>query len=185
MQEAIKKTKYTYADYYSWDDGERYELIEGVPYLMAPAPSDGHQSVCVELVAQLAVFLRNKPCKVRAAPYDVRLNADGADDTVVQPDIVVICDSSKITARGCVGAPDLAIEILSESSHTHDAEVKYRLYLKAGVREYWIVDPVRQTVKTNILVNSQYKSRMYNRNDIVSVHVLEGCAIRLPEVFSG
>jgi len=87
---------YTYADYCKWDDDNRWELIDGIPYMMAPAPTDEHQGISAELSRQIGNFLQNKPCKVRTAPYDVRLNAEEGDDTVVQPDIVVICDSNKI-----------------------------------------------------------------------------------------
>ncbi|MDR0311390.1 MAG: Uma2 family endonuclease, partial [Acidobacteriota bacterium] len=88
--------RYTYADYYTWDDGERWELIEGEPYLMSPAPRQVHQEILRELLLQLATFLKGKPCKLFTAPFDVRLNADTYDDTVVQPDLLVVCDRSKL-----------------------------------------------------------------------------------------
>jgi Uma2 family endonuclease len=101
---AAKKHKYTYSDYYSWDDGERWELIDGVPYAMSPAPTRKHQDISGALFNQLYNFLRNKSCKVYSAPFDVRLNADEDDDTVCQPDIVVVCDESKLDDKGCAGA---------------------------------------------------------------------------------
>ena len=186
MMRALRKEerRYTYADYCTWDDGERWELIDGIAYAMAPAPSDGHQSVSGEILFQLSGFLRGKPCKVRSAPYDVRLNADGEDDTVVQPDIVVICDSNKITKTGCVGAPDLVIEILSPSTAKHDTHTKFITYKRAGVREYWIVNPETGIVATHILANGEYISHPYGETDTVPVHVLEGCYISMREVFA-
>ncbi|MDR0310315.1 MAG: Uma2 family endonuclease, partial [Acidobacteriota bacterium] len=115
MEALQKDERYTYADYASWDTEERYELIDGVPYLMSPAPLRKHQSILFELSGQFRNFLKGKPCKAFAAPFDVRLNADTYDDTVVQPDLVVICDKLKLDAKGCVGAPDMVIEILSPS----------------------------------------------------------------------
>ena len=147
--EALKLEEYyTYADYCTWNDSERWELIEGVPYMMSPAPSPIHQGISREIAGQLYNFLKGNPCKLFAAPFDVRLNADKADDTVVQPDLLVICDSSKIDDKGCAGAPDLVIEILSPSTIRLDRIIKFRLYQKAGVREYWIVDPETQSIQT-------------------------------------
>ena len=185
MNTALKEEQlYTYADYCTWDDCQRWELIDGVAYAMAPAPSDSHQSIGGEIFTQLSVFLRGKPCKVRSAPYDVRLNADSYDDTVVQPDIVVICDNSKITKSGCVGAPDLVIEVLSRSTSRHDMYTKYNLYKKVGVREYWIVNPETRTVFTNVLADGEYIARAYADTDTVPVNVLKGCQITMRDVFA-
>jgi len=175
---------YTYADYASWDDGERWELIDGVAYLMAPGPSEPHQGVSSGLVAQLSNFLHGKPCKLRFAPFDVRLSADGADDTVLQPDIMVICDSSKIVYSGCVGAPDLVIEILSPGSAKHDMIRKFQAYKKAGVAEYWVINPETRTLQTHILNAGEYLTRVYADTDEVPVHVLKGCNILLQDVFA-
>ena len=143
MAQPLRKeeARYTYADYMAWEDGERWEIIEGVPYLMSPAPTWVHQGISGELFLQIATFLKGKPCKVYAAPFDVRLFPadDDSDDTVVQPDIVVVCDRSKLDRSGCRGAPDMLVEILSPSTARHDQLVKLQLYKKAGVREYWIV----------------------------------------------
>ena len=176
--------KYTYADYAGWDDDERWELIDGLAWLMAPGPYEPHQGVSSDLVWQLSDFLRGKPCKLRHAPYDVRLNADGEDDTVVQPDIVVICDASKMKKDGCAGAPDLVIEILSPSSVRHDTHRKFLAYKKAGVAEYWIVDPYSKTVQTHILNSGEYITHVYADADEVPVSVLEGCVIKMEEVFA-
>ncbi|MDR0310408.1 MAG: Uma2 family endonuclease, partial [Acidobacteriota bacterium] len=119
------------------------------------------------------------------APFDVRLNADTYDDTVVQPDLLVVCDRSKPDGKCCVGVPDMIIEILSPSSGRHDKLVKFHLYQKAGVREYWIVDPETKTVQVCILENGKYVTTMYGDTDTdtVPVHVLDGCVIGLKDVF--
>ena len=184
--EALKyEDHYTYRDYCTWDDSDRWELIDGLPYAMAPAPSIGHQSILVKLVTQLAVLLDGKPCKVLAAPTDVRLNADSSDDTVVQPDILVVCDRTKLEdGKSVVGAPDLIIEILSPSTAKHDMLTKKRLYQKSGVREYWIVDPDSKAVAVNVLHNGRYNSRFFDERDTaVPVEVLDGCTINFTDVF--
>jgi Uma2 family endonuclease len=173
---------YTYADYVKWDDQTRYELIDGVAYAMA-SPSRLHQKISIEISRQLSNFLRGKPCEVYNAPFDVRLNANSFDDIVVQPDILVVCDESKLDAGSVKGAPDMIIEILSPSNRRHDTVTKLRLYQQTGVREYWMVDPDFQTVQVYILENDKYIVSTYSGDDIVPVHVLEGCEINLADVF--
>jgi len=182
-QPLCKDEHYTYADYLTWNDNERYELIDGELYMMSPAPVWEHQSVSMSISGQLYDFLRDKPCKVFTAPFDVRLNADTGDDTVLQPDIVVICDPSKLGGTGCIGAPDMVVEILSPSTAGRDRIVKFQQYLKAGVREYWIVDMDTKTVSVNVLKNGQYVVNKYGEADTVPVHALNGCTISLPDVF--
>jgi len=184
MQEQTGDKHYTYADYAGWDDGVRYELIEGLPHAMAPAPSPEHQRLSGSLHAQLWQFLRHEPCEVFAAPFDVRLDPDGADDTVVQPDLVIVCDLSKIDDKGYRGTPDMVIEILSQSSSTRDKLLKFNLYLCAGVREYWIIDPESRTVQVCVLKDGEYTVKAYGEKDSVPVHVLTGCVIDLGEVFA-
>jgi len=174
---------YTYSDYVSWDDDSRYELIDGTPYMMT-SPSLTHQRICVKLVSQLETFLTGKTCKVFVAPCDVRLNASDGDNTIVQPDVMVVCDPSKLhDNKACVGAPDLVIEVLSPSSSRMDKVIKLNTYKKAGVREYWIVDVDTQTVQVCILKNGEYVLEAYTDMDTMPVHVLEGCAVNLPNVF--
>jgi Uma2 family endonuclease len=173
--------QYTYADYCTWDDGERWELIEGVPYAMSPAPLRKHQRISVELLGQLHTFLKGKPCQVFHAPFDVRLNANEEDDTVVQPDIVVVCDASKLDERGCKGTPDLVIEILSPSTARIDKLLKFNVYERAGVREYWMVDPETETVQVFVFETGTIK--VYADTDTAPVHVLPGCNIYFPDVF--
>ena len=178
-----KKQYYTYADYLTWDDDERWELIDGVPYAMA-SPSTTHQRICGELYGQLWQFLKGKPCEVFIAPYDVRLNATEEDDTVVQPDLVV-CDDAKIDDKGCNGAPDMVIEILSPSTAAHDRFRKFITYQNAGIREYWIVDPDYRTVQVHILENGRYFIKIYGETETIPVHILDGCEINLSGVFPG
>ena len=174
----------TYADYSAWDGDERWELINGVPYAMSPGPSEGHQSVLLKLARQLGDYLDGKPCKVFVAPFDVRLNANTYDDTVVQPDILVVCDDSKLDGKSCVGAPDLVIEILSPSTALKDKNLKFKKYLEAGVREYWIADPDSKTISAHILDNGRYYVTSYAEADTAPVQVLEGCEIDLAKVFA-
>ena len=181
--DALRQDKhYTYADYLTWGDEVRYELIDGVPYLLA-APGTAHQRVSREIFKHLAVFLTGKPCEVFSAPYDVRLNAHEGDDTVVQPDILVVCDKSKLDDKGCVGAPDMVIEILSPTNESHDRLVKFNQYLRAGVREYWIVSPDSKLVSVHILRDRQYVTMAYGETNTVPVHVLDGCTIEFSDIF--
>ena len=177
-----EKEHYTYADFCTWDDDERWELIDGVPYAMAP-PSRFHQSICINLCGQLWQFLKGKPCEVYSSPIGVRLNADSTDDTVLQPDIVVVCDHSKLDAAGIIGAPDMVVEILSPSTARRDRLDKLLEYQKAGVREYWIVDPETRTLSAHVLENGKYTIFAYGDEGTAPVHVLEGCEIILTEIF--
>jgi len=174
--------RYTYADYATWGDDVRCELIRGVPRMMA-SPTSGHQTVLMNLSSDLRVFLRGKTCQVFPAAFDVRLNAGTWDDTVVQPDIVVICDPSKITPQGCKGAPDLIIEILSPSTGRHDRITKMQLYKDAGVREYWIIDPVNKTVEVYVLETGENFTYLYNEAGIIPVYVLKDCEIAMNSIF--
>ena len=186
MEAARKEKKhYTYADYCTWEDGRRWELIDGAAYAMSPGASFGHQSISGEIFRQLSNFLKGKSCKAFIAPFDVRLNANGADDTVVQPDVLVVCDRSKLeSGKGVIGAPDFIVEILSPSSLRHDMIIKKRLYLQSGVREYWIVDPDHKMITKHILHDAGYVSHTFDEHDeTVSVETLDGCNINIADVF--
>jgi Uma2 family endonuclease len=188
MEEAMQalggKSYFTYKDYASWDDENRYELIDGALHMMSPAPSGAHQEIVGELHLQLGNFLRGKPCKVFVSPFDVRLNADEGDDTVVQPDIIVVCDKSKIIESGCKGVPDMVIEVLSPSTASHDSIVKFNKYMKAGVLEYWMVDPESKNTSVHILKDGSYIGRVYSDTDTIPVHTLTDCKIDMKEVFA-
>ena len=174
--------RYTYADYLTWDDDTRWELIDGVPYAMS-APTRLHQKIIGSLHFQLYAFLKGKPCEVYLSPFDVRLNADTRDDTVVQPDILVVCDQSILNKAGCAGVPDMLVEILSPSTSLYDRVTKFNRYLQAGVREYWIIDPEFKTLAVHLLKGEDYITRVFAAGDTAPVHVLEGCTIDLAEVF--
>lgn len=181
--------RYTFADCLSWPENERMELIEGEAVMMSP-PTRIHQEILMELSRQLANFLEGKKCKVYPAPFAVRLFEKEGDtpedvDTMVEPDISVVCDSSKLDDAGCKGAPDLVIEILSPSTMRHDRVVKFNLYQRAGVREYWIIDPDEQTVLVYLLEDGRYIAKeLGGAGDRVQVNVLDGCFIELQKVFT-
>ena len=176
---------FTYADYLSWDDGMRYEIIDGAAYVM-DSPSARHQRISRELAGVIWLFLKDKPnniCEVFPAPFDVRLFPDEnyLDDTVMQPDILVVCDKSKLAdGRACKGAPDLIIEILSQSSVLMDRKVKAEKYLKAGVREYWIVNPESLDILVNSLADGRYVPTLYK--DTVMSSVPPGLTVDLDAV---
>jgi len=170
---------YTYADYLSWDTGTRYEIIDGVAYAMA-SPTARHQGISWELAGVIYEFLKDNPCKAFTAPFDVRLfpEEDDSDTTVVQPDILVVCDKSKLAdGKACKGAPDLIIEILSPASVIMDRKVKAEKYCEAGVKEYWIVNSDTLDILVNQLSDGRYTSTVYK--DRVKSQVLSGLEIDL------
>ena len=179
--------RFTYADYREWelDEGERYELIYGETYAMS-APNAYHQSILMELAKQIAVFMTGKPCKVYPAPYDVRLfyEEDENDDTVVQPDISVVCDADKRGKEGCHGPPDFIAEILSPSNTAIEMERKFALYREAGVREYWVLDPEHKTLHAYLLKDRAIFPRTYRASDTAPVEIFPGLSIELAPVFA-
>ncbi len=181
---------FTYGDYRTWNDDERWELIDGVPYCMSPAPSPRHQLLLGELHRQFANWLRGKPCQVFIAPIDVRLaESDEHDDeitTVVQPDLSVICDKSRLDNTGYRGAPELVVEILSPSTAQKDLKTKLARYERAGVREYWIVDPAAKIVLVFILQgDGQYgRPSVYVDTDRPQVNIFPDLEIDLTAVFA-
>lgn len=173
---------YTYADYLQWPDETRYELIDGEAFLMSPAPLVEHQEIAGEVFRQLANQLDGKPCRPYIAPVDVRLpradEADAAIDTVVQPDVLVVCDPGKVDRRGVRGAPDWLLEVLSPSTAAHDQIAKRRTYERAGVREYWLVHPGDRTLTVYVLDNGQYgRPDIYELKDETPIGVLPGVSI--------
>ena len=150
----------TYADYLRINDGKRYELIQGQYWLMAGAGAL-HQRAVVEVVLQIGVHLKGKPCRVFVAPFDVRLaeanDSDGFESNVVQPDVLINCDRSKETPTGIKGAPDVVIEVISPNGSARDLVIKRRIYERAGVSEYWAFDPEGRVLHKHFLVNSQFE----------------------------
>ena len=181
--------KYTYADYLNWDDGERWELIDGEVYNMSPAPRRIHQKISGRLFRKIGNHLDGKTCQAYTAPFDVRLplskdNSDIMIDTVVQPDIVVVCDEKKLDDYGCVGAPDIVIEIVSQNSVVRDKREKFILYEKVGVKEYWIVYPDLKIIETYRLENGFYgKPVVYCEDDKIEVKLLGDLIIEVNEIF--
>ena len=163
------------------DDKDRYEIINGKIYMMAPA-SPIHEKIVMEIGARIWEALKGKPCDVYSSSLAVYLSGDINDKNYYMPDITVACDKSKISARGHEGAPTLAVEILS-SDPGHDRVEKFNAYLQAGVREYWIVDPADKIVYVYILENDKYIAQNYSGSEIIPVSAIKGCKIDLKGVF--
>ena len=146
-----KESGFTYADYKSWPEEERWEIIHGIPYSMSPAPGTEHQQISIRLGALLLSAGKDRLCEALTAPTDVIFPTSGTSedesDTVVQPDLMVVCDSHKIGQNAITGAPDLVVEILSPSTGFKDQSVKFSLYEQAGVREYWLINPQTRVVE--------------------------------------
>lgn len=158
---ALRDTKrHTYGEYLQWPDEVRYELIDGEAIMMSPAPALDHQDITGELYFQVRSQLEGKPCRPFVAPVDVRLprgdEADDAIDTVVQPDVIIVCAADKLDRRGVRGAPDWIAEVLSPSTAAHDQIAKRRIYERAGVPEYWLVHPSDRTLTIYTLGDGAY-----------------------------
>lgn len=181
--------RYSYADYLGWQIDEMVELIKGKVFRSASAaPRRIHQEISGKIFARLFNFLENHPCKVYEAPFDVRLpvksNRNEDIDTVVQPDICVICDSSKLDDLGCVGAPDLIIEILSPGNNKKEIKNKYEVYEESGVEEYWIIHPYEHTVMTYTRLEGKFvPSRLFTSGDFIESKSLPGFRLDLEYVF--
>ena len=183
--------RYTYADYLTWADDKMRELVDGFIKIMSPSASTRHQEVSGILIGNLYRFIRKNKgkCKVFPAPFDVRLpkNGETADDqiyTVVQPDICVVCDMTKLDKRGCIGAPDLVVEIQSLSTAKYDLNEKFHLYEDSGVREYWVVFPYEEGIEVFLLQpDGKYDQGTKYESGKIPVHIFEGCEIDLTEIF--
>lgn len=189
VEEPDASYSYSYADYLQWKFKERLELIRGSIFQLS-APNTNHQIVSLELTTQLSIFLKAKPCHVFAAPFDVRLprpgkTADNLVKTVVQPDICVVCDESKIDEKGVCGAPDLVVEILSPGNTKHEVRTKFELYEESGVREYWLINPEEENIFVNLLdENKKFNSgRTYAGGDIISSAAVAGFTTDVEELF--
>lgn len=184
---------YSYSDYLSWPEDGRWEIIEGVAYNMTPAPSRVHQEVLIALASVFYNCLKNSDCEIYTAPFDVRLLDKSTDPkdikTVVQPDIIVVCDQNKLDDAGCLGSPDLVVEIVSPSTASKDYIKKLALYEKHGVKEYWIVHPTDRIVMVYRLGNDKAygKPDIYDRESKVEVSAVriqeDPIIIDLQEVF--
>ncbi|HIR23996.1 MAG TPA: Uma2 family endonuclease [Candidatus Egerieimonas faecigallinarum] len=164
---------YTEADYYNLPEDVRAELIEGNLIYNQAAPSRIHQTILMELSGTIRNYLRSKggSCRVFPAPFAVKLREDR--NTIVEPDISVICDRSKLTDRGCTGAPDWIIEIVSPSNSSHDYVMKLNLYANTGVREYWIVDPSGKSIFVYYLEQEHFKAEAYTFHDTIPVGIYD------------
>ena len=179
---------YSYADYFKWQFEDRVELIKGKIFKMSPAPNFDHQVLAGEIYADLRNFLKKQKCKAFVAPFDVRFPRKSKEDkdiyTVLQPDVCVVCDTSKYDKRGCVGAPDIVVEILSPSNNVKELKNKFDIYEESGVLEYWIVSPQDRTFLVNRLVGDHYViSRPMVSGDVVTTAVLPGFELDLKELF--
>ena len=177
---------YTYAEYLLWKFEERVELFKGKLFKMS-APSPAHQVVQSNLNIELGLYFRNQKCQIYPAPFDVRLPAKGetgdAIHTVVQPDLCVVCDRTKIDSRGCIGAPDLVIEIISPGNSKKELKQKFKLYEEAGVREYWVIHPTEEYVIVNVLENNHYKTLSPIVDDEVHSVIFPTLKVHTKEIF--
>jgi Uma2 family endonuclease len=184
--------RYSFADYLTWLDDKRRELFEGIVKVISPAPGRIHQQISTDLLFIFRSFLNGKLCKVYHAPFDVRLPINGEKEdneifTIVQPDICIVCDPAKLDDRGCLGAPDLIVEIVSPSSNQTDVKDKYVIYEKAGVKEYWIVFPFERVLSVFELKNGgKYHSKgMFTPGDMVPVMIFDGnLVVDVSELFA-
>lgn len=188
--DAMQDKIYTYDDYCKIDDDGRYEVINGVIYLMSPGVNKEHQDISVNLIIEIGSYLKGKKCSVYHQPFDVRLPREGETkktvSNVVQPDIFVVCDKSKLDKRGCFGSPDLIIEILSPSTSKRDIIEKFNLYQEHKVLEYWIIDPLNQIIDRFSLNKDtgKYKqAEKFFRDDTISPTIFPDFILRLEEVF--
>lgn len=188
----LSKT-YSYADYLQWTFEERLELIKGKIFKMTPAPASGHQRLSWILSGEIYNYLKGKKCQAFSAPFDVRLpiKRTEKDDhqiyTVVQPDISIICDPAKIDTRGCTGAPDIVVEILSPGNNQKELRNKYEVYEESGVLEYWIISPQDKTfLKYTLDDHMRYQpSKLLTIGDSIATPVLPGFVLNLETVFAG
>jgi Uma2 family endonuclease len=185
LDDDMENRRYTYADYLGWEGPERFQLLEGDIFMMS-SPTVEHQAISMELSGRIRDFLRGKPCRVFTAPLDVRLfpREDQSDDTVVQPDILVVCDRARLGRNSVNGPPDLVIEINSPSNTAGEMFKKFQLYLEAGVREYWIIMPELKQAQVHVLKEGRYLSSLYHEDALVPVTILPPFAIDLKTLWA-
>lgn len=178
--------KYTYSDYLKWNFKERVELIKGFISKMSPSPSRFHQEVSQNLSGCFYENFKRQSCRVFVAPFDVRLQIkdEKKDETVVQPDLCIVCDENKLDDKGCNGSPDLMVEIISPNNSKHDIHTKFNLYQEAGVQEYWIVDPTDKLILIYTLVDRKYIGLPpLALGDVVKSPLFPNMKIALDDVF--
>ncbi len=181
---------YTYADYLTWQFDGMVEIIRGKIFKMSPAPAPKHQLVSMSLCREFANYFYKKTCKVFDAPFDVRLSKNRGKEnsqieTVVQPDICIICDMTKIDKRGCLGAPELIIEILSDSTSAKDLVIKHSLYEENEVQEYWIVNPDAKSLRRWVLQHGKYIDAAYydELDQVIENTLFKDLKIKMSDVF--
>lgn len=183
----LNKT-YSYADYLLWRFKERVELIKGKILKMSPAPSRKHQEISRNINRVLDQYFYGQKCKLYYAPFDVRIPRQSIDDkevsTVVQPDLCVVCDESKLDDKGCIGAPDLIVEILSPGNSKREMKDKFELYQESGVREYWIVDPNQESVLIYILKNGEYIGLKPVVDDVAVSYIFPDLTVHTNDIFT-
>jgi len=189
LNEVDFSATYSYADYMRFEFEERLELIKGYIFKMSPAPSRIHQKISGRIYVPIYNALNGHKCEVYSAPFDVRLAKKTQEDkevfTVVQPDIVVVCDQTKLDKRGCIGAPDIVVEILSPGNNKKELINKYEVYEEAGVKEYWIVSPSEKTFFRYILDgNGKFQpTKLLTEGEVVTTTIIPGFKLVLEEVF--
>ena len=181
----LKEKDYTYEDLLKIDDNNRYEIINGKLHLMS-SPTTIHQKILLKLATQLELFFDNKKCTPFVAPLDVRLSGNKDNKKVkdvVQPDLMVVCDENKIDEKGICGAPDFIIEIMSPGSITHDLIIKFTLYLKYKVKEYWLISPMEETINIMQLKNNLYETQEYKINEEIQSNLFKDLKLNLKEIY--
>jgi len=179
MGSAVEERKFTYADYLTWPEEERWEIIGGTAFCMIPAPNLKHQSLVVTLSRILSTHFLGKKCRLFVAPTDLVLD----ESNVVQPDLLVVCDENKLTETNVQGAPDLVVEILSPSTRLKDKREKKALYERAGVREYLVVYPEEEMVEQYRFIDGRYASDVFNWDQTLPLFAFPGLEVNLREVF--
>lgn len=176
---------YTFEDYISWKFQEKVELLRGFVAKMSPAPNTQHQIIARQIFQELAWYLKKQTCQVFFAPYDIYLpQINGQGQTVVQPDICVICDTTKIKKHGCVGSPDLVVEILSPGNSRREMKDKYEIYQEAGVKEYWVVFPSEEVLQSYVLIDGVFvPQRPYTVGDTINSVSISGFELEVASIF--
>ena len=184
MSMAQRNGRYTVADYQTWPDEERWELIDGEAYMMTPAPSGRHQQISSEVGGQLWTALKASPCVLYYAPTDLAFATAEDTDTVVQPDLFIMCGPHKSNGQ-VIGIPVLVIEILSLTTARRDKVTKRALYERVGVKEYWIVDPVYEVIDVFVHDGTEYsRNQTVAKGDSLSVSMLDGVWVDVEAVFT-